>query len=68
MRETKTRVIASPTVKNLIEKRFTQGIERQVLTLRNQMEKLNRKTLGYSRSAEMHNKIIGTFIEMEHYI
>ncbi|HAU6874883.1 TPA: IS1 family transposase, partial [Salmonella enterica subsp. enterica serovar Enteritidis] len=28
----------------------------------------NRKTLGYSKSAEMHDKIIGTFIEREHYL
>ncbi|EKO8653946.1 IS1 family transposase, partial [Salmonella enterica] len=27
-----------------------------------------RKTLGYSKSAEMHDKIIGTFIEREHYL
>ncbi|MDE9517050.1 IS1 family transposase, partial [Xenorhabdus bovienii] len=25
------------------------------------------KTLGYSKSAEMHDKVIGTFIEREHY-
>ncbi|EAS1760892.1 IS1 family transposase, partial [Salmonella enterica] len=25
-------------------------------------------TLGYSKSAEMHDKIIGTFIEREHYL
>ncbi|MEY0672940.1 IS1 family transposase, partial [Providencia rettgeri] len=25
-----------------------------------------RKTLGYSKSPEMHDKIIGTFIEREH--
>ncbi|MEY0129795.1 IS1 family transposase, partial [Providencia rettgeri] len=28
----------------------------------------NRKTLGYSKSSGMHDKIIGTFIEREHYI
>ncbi|MCU6375013.1 IS1 family transposase [Morganella morganii] len=38
------------------------------MTLRNQIENLNRKTLGYSRCSEIHNKIIGTFIEMEHHI
>ncbi|MEY0673026.1 IS1 family transposase, partial [Providencia rettgeri] len=27
-----------------------------------------RKTLGYSKSPEMHDKIIGTFIEREHYL
>ncbi|CDH24202.1 Insertion element iso-IS1n protein InsB (fragment) [Xenorhabdus bovienii str. kraussei Becker Underwood] len=28
---------------------------------------MNRKTIGYSKSAEMHDKVIGTFIEREHY-
>ncbi|MBJ9298876.1 IS1 family transposase, partial [Citrobacter freundii] len=31
-------------------------------------KRLNRKTLGYSKSVEMHDKIIGTFIEREHYL
>lgn len=47
---------------------FTQRIERENLNLRNRLKRLNRKTLGYSKSAEMHDKIIGTFIEREHYI
>ncbi|WP_317178582.1 IS1 family transposase, partial [Pectobacterium sp. HCp5_1] len=29
---------------------------------------LNRKTIEYSKSVEMHDKIIGTFIEREHYL
>lgn len=57
-----------PRGTHLIGKRFTQGIERQNLNLRNRIKRLNRKTLGYSRTAEMHDKIIGTFIEREHYI
>ncbi|MBA1439453.1 IS1 family transposase, partial [Providencia stuartii] len=28
----------------------------------------NRKTLGYSKSSGMHDKIIGTFIEREYYV
>ncbi len=48
--------------KHLIGKRFTQDIERQNLNLRNRLKRLNRKTLGYSRTTEMHDKIIGTFI------
>ncbi|MCP5821078.1 IS1 family transposase, partial [Klebsiella pneumoniae] len=39
-----------------------QDIERQNLNLRNRLKRLNRKTLGYSRTTEMHDKIIGTFI------
>ncbi|MDE9467257.1 IS1 family transposase, partial [Xenorhabdus bovienii] len=48
-------------------KTFTQRIERTNLTHRTRIKRLNRKTLGYSKSAEMHDKVIGTFIEREHY-
>ncbi len=30
--------------------------------------RLNRKTLGYSKSSEMHDRIIGTYIEREYYV
>ncbi|PHM63199.1 transposase [Xenorhabdus ishibashii] len=40
-----------------------QRIERENLTLRNRIKRLNRKTLGYSKSPEMHDKVIGTFID-----
>ncbi|WP_411354719.1 IS1 family transposase [Xenorhabdus khoisanae] len=45
-----------------------QNTERENLTLRNRIKRLNRKTLGYSKPSEMHDKIIGTFIEREYYI
>ncbi|MGJ7101166.1 IS1 family transposase, partial [Morganella morganii] len=32
------------------------------------LKRLNRKTLGYSRTPEMHDRIIGTFIEREYYV
>ncbi|MBD2815261.1 hypothetical protein ID850_10880 [Xenorhabdus sp. Flor] len=35
---------------------FTQGIKRESLTLRNRIKRLNRKTLGDSKSPEMHDK------------
>lgn len=35
------------------------------LNLRNSLKRLNRKTLGYSKSTEMYDKVIGTFIERE---
>ncbi len=57
-----------PKNKHLFRKSFTQRIERENLTLRNRIKRLNRKTLGYSKSPEMHDKIIGTFIEREYYI
>ncbi|CDH05947.1 hypothetical protein XBO1_2090001 [Xenorhabdus bovienii str. oregonense] len=45
----------------------TQRIERTNSTHRTRIKRLNRKTIGYSESEEMHNKVIGTFIEREHY-
>ncbi|WP_222941746.1 IS1 family transposase, partial [Xenorhabdus indica] len=47
---------------------FTQRIERENLTLRNRLKRLNRKTLSYSKSPKMHDKVIGTFIEREYYV
>lgn len=57
-----------PKEKHIVGKLYTQRIERENLTLRNRLKRLNRKTLGYSKSIEMHDKIIGTFIEREYYI
>ncbi len=57
-----------PNEKHITGKRYTQRIERENLTLRNRQKRLNRKTLGYSKSAEMHDKVIGTFIEREYYL
>ena len=37
------------------------------LTLRTRLKRLNRKTIGFSKSPEMHDKVIGTFIEREFY-
>jgi insertion element IS1 protein InsB len=57
-----------PEEKYLRGKRFTQRIERTHLTLRTRIKRLNRKTIGYSKSEEMHDKVIGTFIEREYYL
>ncbi|OAT16423.1 putative transposase [Buttiauxella gaviniae ATCC 51604] len=57
-----------PGKNHITGKPYTQRIERENLNLRNRLKRLNRKTLGYSKSAEMHDKVIGTFIEREHYI
>jgi len=57
-----------PNKKHITGKFYTQRIERENLNLRNRLKRLNRKTLGYSKSAEMHDKIIGTFIEREYYL
>lgn len=57
-----------PDKKHITGKLYTQRIERENLNLRNRLKRLNRKTLGYSKSTEMHDKVIGTFIEREHYL
>ena len=56
-----------PREKDIIGKRYTQRIERSNLTLRTRLKRLVRKTIGFSRSEEMHDKVIGTFIEREFY-
>ncbi|WP_038256938.1 IS1 family transposase, partial [Xenorhabdus bovienii] len=35
---------------------------------RTRLKRLNRKTIGYSKSEEMHDKVIETFIESENYV
>ena len=57
-----------PEEKHIVGKRFTQRIERQNLTLRTRCKRLNRKTNGFSRSIEMHDKVIGNLIEQLHYV
>jgi insertion element IS1 protein InsB len=57
-----------PNEKHITGKLYTQRIERENLNLRNRLKRQNRKTLGYSKSVEMHYRIIGTFIAREHYV
>ncbi len=57
-----------PKQKHVANKFYTQRIERENLNLINRLKRLNRKTLGYSKSSDMHDKIIGTFIEREYYV
>ncbi|PQN43730.1 IS1 family transposase, partial [Shigella dysenteriae] len=47
----------------LTGKIFTQRIERNNLTLRTRIKRLARKTICFLRSVEIHEKVIGTFIE-----
>ena len=56
-----------PRAKHIVGKRFTQWIERTNLTLRSRLKRLVRKTIGSSKSIEIHDKAIGTFIEREFY-
>ncbi|MFM1361785.1 IS1 family transposase [Yersinia enterocolitica] len=52
-----------PKDKHLTGKIFTQRIERNNLTLRTRIKRLTRKTICFSRSIELHEKVIGAFIE-----
>ena len=51
-----------PKEKHLTGKIFTQRIERNNLTLRARIKRLARKTICFSRSIEVHEKVIGSFI------
>ena len=52
-----------PKDKHLTGKIFTQRIERNNLTLRTRIKRLARRTICFSRSVELHEKVIGGFIE-----
>lgn len=45
-----------------VGKRFTQPLERKHLTLRARIKRLVRKTICFSKSTEMHDTVIGLFI------
>ncbi|EFZ2118248.1 IS1 family transposase, partial [Shigella flexneri] len=52
-----------PKEKHLTGKIFTQRIARNNRTLRTRIKRLARKTICFSRSVEIHEKVIGSFIE-----
>ncbi len=56
-----------PEDKHIIGKYFTQRIERQNLTLRTCLKRLARRTICFSRSIDIHDKVIGEFISRNHY-
>ncbi|ALP42727.1 transposase [Aeromonas schubertii] len=56
-----------PNEMHLTGKIFTQRIERNNLTLRTRIKRLARKTICFSRSVELHEKVIGAFIERHHF-
>jgi insertion element IS1 protein InsB len=51
-----------PTEQHEVGKRKTQRIERKHLRLRTRIKRLTRKTICFSRSEEMHDIVIGLFI------
>ncbi|KEQ11731.1 transposase [Endozoicomonas montiporae] len=52
---------------HIVGKLFTQRIERQNLNFRTRLKRLARRTICFSRSEEIHDKVIGEFIYREHY-
>ena len=45
-------------------KKNTQKIERNHLTLRTRLKRLARKTIGFSKDKDIHQSVIGTFINI----
>jgi len=56
-----------PAQLHRIGKILTQRIERHNLNLRTHIKRLARKTICFSKSIELHEKIIGTYIERYHF-
>jgi insertion element IS1 protein InsB len=51
-----------PAEQHTVGKRYLQKIERKHLTLRSRLKRLARQTLCFSRSIDMHDLVIGLFI------
>lgn len=56
-----------PAEKHIIDKCWTQRIERYNLNLRRYIKRLNRKTICFSKLPEMHDKVIGWYLTIHHY-
>ena len=52
---------------HVISKRYTQRIERHNLNLRQHLARLGRKLLSFSKSVELHDKVIGHYLNIQHY-
>ncbi|MDT8532366.1 IS1 family transposase, partial [Escherichia coli] len=44
--------------------RYTQRIERHNLNLRQHLARLGRKSLSFSKSVELHDKVIGHYLAL----
>ncbi len=51
---------------HVISKRYTQRIERHNLNLRQHLARLGRKSLSFSKSVELHDKVIGHYWVRQH--
>ncbi|BBM27054.1 hypothetical protein FJMB80003_36720 [Enterobacter hormaechei] len=52
---------------HVISKRYTQRIERHNLNLRQHLARLGRKSLSLTKSVELHDKVIGHYLNIKHY-
>jgi insertion element IS1 protein InsB len=52
---------------HVISKRYTQRGERHNLNLRQHLARLGRKSLSFSKSVELHDKVIGHYLNIKHY-
>ncbi|MBY7407916.1 IS1 family transposase, partial [Escherichia coli] len=55
---------------HVISKRYTQRIERHNLNLRQHLARLGRlgrRSLSFSKSVELHDKVIGHYLNIKHY-
>ncbi|MDI7080180.1 IS1 family transposase, partial [Escherichia coli] len=47
-------------------KRYTQRIERDYLNLMQHLARLGRKSLSFAKSVELHDKVIGHYLNIKH--
>uniref|UniRef100_UPI0030C7D3F1 IS1 family transposase n=1 Tax=Enterococcus faecalis TaxID=1351 RepID=UPI0030C7D3F1 len=52
---------------HVISNQYTQRIERHYLNLRQHLARLCRKSLSFSKSVELHDKVIGHYLNIKHY-
>jgi insertion element IS1 protein InsB len=52
---------------HVIGKKYTQKIERKHLTLRTRIKRLARKTICFSKSVQMHDLVIGLFVNRDEF-
>ncbi|OCD35565.1 transposase [Shigella sonnei] len=52
---------------HVISKRYTPRTAVQNLNLRQHLARLGRKSLSFSKSVELHDKVIGHYLNIKHY-
>ncbi len=55
------------TLERLLSLLSAFGIERHNLNLRQHLARLGRKSLSFSKSVELHDKVIGHYLNIKHY-